>query len=544
LKPCRRIRARWIVAALLAAWASALAVAAGAAAYRLQQRFGVESAPRQLRRYLAKVPLAGEAEGRVNILLLGIPGAGYNGMRNTDTILLLSIFTELRRAALLSVPRDIAIEFPDGSLRKINEAYGFSDQTGRRGGPASLQILQDLLGVPVPYYAVIDIAGLKRMIDGVGGVWVWVDRAFRDLAFEKAKNPYAFFDAGWSRMNGERALVYARARRGTNGEGTDFARAIRQQKILVALRERASSLRVRLNPLAIWRFVNALAPAVETNLQPWQMAALRRQLAGIEVERMPPSVFTDVLDAAYDGDGIFRLHPRGGSLEQIHHRVANLLDRPSLAERLEATTRDCDESMLGRLDTAAPIPVPRWVWDLAGPIVDSETSQEVRGIVIHHDAVRHDPQRSGEEKASELRQSVLRNDGWTDLPYHYLVDVDGRVFEGAAETVATRTRTWHDASNLLHIALLGDYSIDRPTDIQIESLLRLVAAKAEEYRIPASHIHLHGDLLDTSCPGDFVRERLQPAPWCAPRLPSTAQAGDAPQPGSASVARRIEPKIE
>jgi len=529
---------------VLAAWSSAIAVAATAAAYRLQQRFGIESAPRQLHRYLANEPLAGELDGRVNVLLLGVPGAGYNGMRNTDTIVLLSIFPELRRAALLSVPRDIAIEFPDGSLRKINEAYDFADRDGRRGGPASLQILEGLLGVRVPDYAVIDIAGLKGIIDSVGGLWVWVDRPFRDLDFEKARNPYAFFEAGWTRMNGDRALVYARARRGTEGEGTDYARAIRQQKILVALRERLSSLRVRLNPLAVWRFVNALALSVETNLQPWQMMALRRLLAGIEVERMPPSVFTDVLDAAYDADGIFRLHPRGGSLELIHHRVANLLDRPSLADRLEAMANDCDDSMLGRLDTAAPIPVPRWVWDLAGPIVDTGTSQEVRGIVIHHDGVRYDPQQTGEEKATELRQSVLRNDGWTDLPYHYLIDVDGRVFEGAAETVVTRTRTWHDPSNLLHIALLGNYSIDRPTDVQIDSLLRLVAAKAEEYRIPASHIHLHGDLVDTSCPGDFVRERLQPAPWCAPGVPRAAPVGDAPRTGSTAGVRRIEPKIE
>lgn len=531
---------RWIVGAVLAAWAGAIAVAATAAAYRLQQRFGIESAPRQLRRYFADEPLEGEVEGRVNVLLLGIPGAGYNGMRNTDTILLLSIFPKLRRATLLSVPRDLAIDFPDGSLRKINEAYEF----GQRGDRTFLDIMEGVLGVPVPYYAVIDIAGLKDLIDGVGGVWVWVDRSFRDLAFQKAENPNAFFNVGWSHMDGERALTYARARRGTNGEGTDFARANRQQKILVALRERVSSMRVRLSPLAIWAFMDAVARAVETSLQPWQMAALRRLLAGIDVERLPQSVFTDVLDAAYDSDGIFRLHPRGASLQPIHHRVANLLDRPSLAERLDTMANDCDESILEERDAPAPIPVPRWVWDLAGPIVDTGVRQEVRGIVIHHDGVRHDPQQSGEEKASELRQSLLRNDGWTELPYHYLIDVDGRVFEGAPETVATRTRTWHDPSNLLHIALLGNYSVDRPTEPQIESLVRFVAAKAHEYRIPASHIRLHGDLVGTSCPGDFARERLQPAPWCAHGVPTAAQADDVPRPESPAVLKRIEPRIE
>jgi hypothetical protein len=73
LKPSSNIRGRWIVGALLVLWGSAIVVAVTAAADRVQQRYGSEPTRRQLRRYFARQPLDGEVEGRVNVLLLGIP---------------------------------------------------------------------------------------------------------------------------------------------------------------------------------------------------------------------------------------------------------------------------------------------------------------------------------------------------------------------------------------------------------------------------------------------------------------------------------------
>ncbi len=543
MTPRRKLPPGRVAAVLAAAWIAALVGAAAAAAYRIHGRFGAESAAQELRRYFRHDRLAGEDAGRVNVLLLGVPGAGYNGARMTDTILLLSIFPQAQRATLVSIPRDLAIDFPDGTRHKFNEAYGLADPPGR---DAFLRIAEDAFGLELPYYATVDISGLEQIVDAVGGIWVWVDRPFHDLAFRDAGNPHASFQAGWSHMIGERALVYARARRGTNGEGTDYARAVRQQKVLVALRDRASSLRTRLDPLVLWRLANAMAAAIETNLRPWEMAALRRLMDGVEIERLPASVFTDVLDAAYEADGVFRLRPRGDSLESIRHRLANPLERPSVADRLAALALECGDSLLHSVEQSLPpIPVPRWVWDLSGPIVDTGVGQNVRGIVIHHDGIRHRPHKSGEAKAAALRKSVLRSSGWTDLPYHYLVDVDGRILEGAAESATTRTHTWTDPSDLLHIALLGNYAVDRPTEAQVESLLRLVDVKAREYDLPASHIRLHSELVATNCPGALAAEALQPLPRlpCDPAGTAVRSPDDTPV-SPLRRAGRIEQPIE
>ena len=551
MTPNRQPRLRWVAAGLAACWIGALVFAAVAATHRLQQRFGVESPARQLRHYLEHRPLKGQAAGRVNVLLLGVPGAGHNGPRMTDTLLLLSVFPRSRRATLLSIPRDLAIESPDGSTRKINEAYSLAAASSEKGVAAATTVaaataVAAALGVAIHYGAVVDIAGLERIVDALGGISVWVDRAFQDLAFRDAGNPYSAFSAGWTHMNGERALVYARARRGTNGEGTDYARATRQQKVLVALRDRLSSPWVRLNPLAVWRFGAAVAWVLETDLQPWEMAALRRMLSGVELERLPSSVFTDVLEAAYEDDGIFRLRPRGGSFEPIRHRVRNLLDRPSVAERLVARAQECGSLLPEAQTVRPPIALPRWVWDLSGPIIDGGTSQRVRGIVIHHDGIRHSTDKSGAAKADALRRSLLRDYGWTELPYHYLIDVDGQVLEGAAESAATLTRTWHDPSDLLHVALLGNYSVDHPTESQMDSLLRLVAVKAREYDLPMSHVRLHGELVATACPGAHVRAFLQPVAELACLLANgaTVAAPEEERPVPLRRAQRIEPRVE
>src|SRR5690606_36937395 len=150
-------------------------------------------AAQQLRHYFRRDPLRGEATGRVNVLLLGVPGAGYNGANMTDTMLLLSVFPPSRQATLLSIPRDPAIQLADGSRRQINEIYALAGPADR---DAFLRTIADTLGLAVPYYATVDISGLERIVDAVGGVWVWVDRPFHDLAFRDAGNPHAVFRAG------------------------------------------------------------------------------------------------------------------------------------------------------------------------------------------------------------------------------------------------------------------------------------------------------------------------------------------------------------
>ena len=72
--------------------------------------------------------LKGEAEDRVNILLLGIGGEGHEGALLTDTIILASVQPSTGKVSMLSIPRDLAVELPQYGIRKINNANAFGKQ--------------------------------------------------------------------------------------------------------------------------------------------------------------------------------------------------------------------------------------------------------------------------------------------------------------------------------------------------------------------------------------------------------------------------------
>jgi hypothetical protein len=157
--------------------------------------------------------------------------------------------------------------------------------------------------------------------------------------------------------------------------------------------------------------------------------------------------------------------------------------------------------------------VPRQQWDHDRIALDAVPEQTVRRIVIHHDAVAYRGGLSGEEKATVLLRAARGREGWPDLPYHYLIDRDGRVFAGRPEHLRGDTRGVYDASDALHIALMGNYSQLQPESVQLTALRALVREKARQYALPADAIKMHAQIAATECPGTHVRDRLAATRW-------------------------------
>jgi LCP family protein required for cell wall assembly len=183
---------------------------------------------------------------------------------NSDTLLLVSVDPTRQTAAMVSVPRDLWIDdIPGVGPEKINAAY-------REGGPElAARVVGDLLGVPVHRWASIDITAFAGMIDAAGGVVVDVERPIRDDEYP-AEN-YAvrriYIPAGLQWLDGERALWYARSRHGS----TDFDRAERQQRLLLALEARARDPRIfALIPSLFARVTDA----VQTDISPREALTL------------------------------------------------------------------------------------------------------------------------------------------------------------------------------------------------------------------------------------------------------------------------------
>lgn len=215
--------------------------------------------------------LKGEEEGQIRILLMGIGGEKHDGGTLTDTMILATL--DLReknnpRVGLVSVPRDLVVYIPGYEYRKINNAHAFG------GSSLAVETMEKFIGKDIPYYGVIDFDGFKKVIDDLDGVEINVERAFTDKFFPDEKGGYLApieFQTGRQEMDEERALQFVRSRHGDNNEGTDFARARRQQQVLRAVKEEVTSFRILSNIGLINKILEDLSDHVRTNIAPHEL---------------------------------------------------------------------------------------------------------------------------------------------------------------------------------------------------------------------------------------------------------------------------------
>ena len=278
-----------------------------------------------------KGDISGTKEDRVNILLLGIGGDGHQGPYLTDTIILVSLKPEDKSVALISIPRDLYVTtetFPNGT--KINSIYARGNaQKERGGGELIKQAVGDFFGIAIHYYGRIDFNGFIALIDTLGGIDIHIDTAFTDNQFP-AKNfttKKVRFDAGENHLDGITALQFVRSRHGTNGEAGDFARARRQQKTLLAIKNELVTKSL-LKPHKINKLITLLGKSIETDMELWEIAKLTTAFDEIQEDAIARLVLDDdqqgALKAATGLDGSFLLLPR--DTDQLKAQVQNIFD--------------------------------------------------------------------------------------------------------------------------------------------------------------------------------------------------------------------------
>ncbi|MEX0649879.1 MAG: LCP family protein [Candidatus Andersenbacteria bacterium] len=290
--------------------------------------------------------LAGEQDGRINILLMAVGGEGHSGENLADTIMIASIRPETNAVALLSIPRDLYVQVPgEQYYSKINavHAYGESKKSGQ--GPEVLrQSVESITGLPIHYYTRIDFDAFKSIVDTVGGVTITIDNSFEDYWHKIA------FPAGTEKMNGERALAYVRARYVEGPEGGDFRRAARQQQVLLAMREKVFSVNTAFDFRAVNDILNALSDNIRTDLQIWEMKRffeLARQLDSQNVHSVvlttgPNGVLvggTEVLGSTPASV----LRTRTGDFSEIQSIAANIFS-DDVSKRIQPTSQPASET--------------------------------------------------------------------------------------------------------------------------------------------------------------------------------------------------------
>lgn len=266
-----------------------------------------------------------EGDGRINILLLGVGGENHPGGTLSDTMMVVSIDPKTKQAAALSIPRDLYVQIGENGkygYAKINAAHAYGEQLKLPGGGPALAkaTVEKILDLPIHYYVRADFYGFRKAIDEVGGVDVTVDKRLYDPYYPDDRNGYLVLNIapGRQHMNGDLALKYARSRETTS----DFDRAARQQKILVALKEKVFSVGTLTNPKKVAELIDTVGGHIRTDLSFTDLKQLISIVKDIDGNAAPRKV----LDTTPEGLLMFGNIAGAGSIEVPRAGLNNYID--------------------------------------------------------------------------------------------------------------------------------------------------------------------------------------------------------------------------
>jgi polyisoprenyl-teichoic acid--peptidoglycan teichoic acid transferase len=174
---------------------------------------------------------------------LGVDQRNDREIPRTDTIMIGKVDLRTPRVNLISIPRDLVVDIPGYGQDRINTVYVYGEQFKEPGGGIGLlqRTIEKNFGIQVDHFGLLDFQCFRTAVDAVGGVTVNVPRAIVDPSYptEDYGTKLVKFEIGVQRMDGERALEYAR----TRNADSDFHRIQRQQLIIAAMRDQVLQLR-------------------------------------------------------------------------------------------------------------------------------------------------------------------------------------------------------------------------------------------------------------------------------------------------------------
>jgi polyisoprenyl-teichoic acid--peptidoglycan teichoic acid transferase len=238
--------------------------------------------------------------GRVTVLLLGgDAGPGRTGLR-TDTMIVASFEVATGKLSLFGLPRNmVQVPLPDGPAanyfgecrcfpRLLNELYAFAEDerpdlfpNSRRPGVAAVAgAAEELLGLPIDHYALVDLLGFVDVVDALGGVTVDNRKPVRveiDRLGRAGPHPAFELQPGRHRFNGYSALAYSRSRKTTS----DYDRMQRQRCVIGSLARQTDPAHLL---AAFPRLVKVLKRSVATDIPANRLPSLLQAANGQPVK--------------------------------------------------------------------------------------------------------------------------------------------------------------------------------------------------------------------------------------------------------------------
>ncbi len=292
------------------------------------------------------------------VVLLGYGGAGHQGGFLTDVIQILHVDFEKSKVSMISVPRDLWVQLPNGRQAKINTAFTLGEDPNQpvaSGGQVAKQMAANVTGLPVNYFIAIDFVGFKRLIgEELKGITVNVPETLDDpwypikgeelnpcgmtpqevadltasySGFELEKQfecryEHLHFQKGLVYMEGKDALAYVRSRHGSTGG--DFSRSERQHALLKAIRNKLLSIEVFEKAPKIFEQVDQhVTSDIDLEIVKYLLPALK---SATEFETQSVVLSTaNVFTSSKSSSGAFIITPKV-SWENVHDYIQQQLN--------------------------------------------------------------------------------------------------------------------------------------------------------------------------------------------------------------------------
>lgn len=221
-----------------------------------------------------------------------------------DSIHLIGINPRKGGASILGFPRDSYVPIPGVGTQKINNAL-FA------GGPELVvQTIEELVGVDVDSYFLTSFAGLKKMVNSVGGIEVEIPYAMNDASSG------AVFEAGPNELDGKQALAFARNRKSTpNG---DFSRSENQGLLMLGALEQFRK-DIRKDPFSLFTWIVSGIEYIQTDLSAIELFQL--SIASLTVN--PNKVVNRVTPGGIGSAGGASIVTLGGEAEAVFADIAD-----------------------------------------------------------------------------------------------------------------------------------------------------------------------------------------------------------------------------
>ncbi len=177
----------------------------------------------------------------------------------------------------------------------------------------------------------------------------------------------------------------------------------------------------------------------------------------------------------------------------------------------------CAATGEAKLSPLFVMPVEQWGGTRANET--RATVHKISRITLHHQGVDFPRGKDPQKYLRDLQSWSRATKGWIDVPYHYVIDLDGKSYEGRDIRFAGDTNTAYDPRGHALIEVVGNFEDVEPNDAQLDAVIALMASLAARYQLPVTAIAGHRDVApDTACPGKnlyrylangYFREKVQ-----------------------------------